>query len=421
MKINHHVVRVRPDRLDVILPEIHVGLYCSAFIKVLCIPDDVTSPEIVITTPSGASFRINIGSDGSAYIEPGMLDKSGEGSYHIWAVDSHANQTPLGSGTISIASYPDGARSSGASPSVVPVSAVLDANGVARQLIAVQDETGTWTLTVGSVVNNASIVDPSMLPEDATEADSMAALKAKVNAIKAALKVSVIAFALALHAVCGAATLNELSGTNVVYTVSETDAAISNAITSTVDRAYVEGLGITGGNGGTDGQAVTNIVNGITSDVLRTSDLSEFSAFGILPPGRVAEAASTFRAINEAKNRAETDPTVPSWAKAENPPDGMTPNAAVLTNGTLKTKSGTAITAAHVGAGSATDTQTALSYASGVYNYMNANTNAWLSGTNYVVGSAASTRHKFAFEDGMDLTTVPCSMSLFENRDGTKR
>lgn len=41
---------------------------------------------------------------------------------------------------------------------------------------------------------------------------------------------------------------------------------------------------------------------------------------------------------------------VPAWAKQPNPPESMTDNAAVLTNGTLQTKGGNAITAANVGA-----------------------------------------------------------------------
>ena len=63
--------------------------------------------------------------------------------------------------------------------------------------------------------------------------------------------------------------------------------------------------------------------------------------------------------------------------------------------------------------------QEALAYASGVYNYMHADENAWFSGTNYVFGADAASRHKFVFEDGMDLGTVPCSMALVEKRTFT--
>ena len=65
--------------------------------------------------------------------------------------------------------------------------------------------------------------------------------------------------------------------------------------------------------------------------------------------------------------------------------------------------------------------QEALAYASGVYNYMHADENAWFSGTNYVFGADAASRHKFVFEDGMDLGTVPCSMALIEKRDGVNQ
>ena len=62
----------------------------------------------------------------------------------------------------------------------------------------------------------------------------------------------------------------------------------------------------------------------------------------------------------------------------------------------------------------------ALLYSSGVYQYMIGNTNAWFSGTNYVVTADGTTRTRFAWEDGMDAGTVPCSMALWENRDGQK-
>ena len=47
----------------------------------------------------------------------------------------------------------------------------------------------------------------------------------------------------------------------------------------------------------------------------------------------------------------ETDPTVPAWAKQPNPPEGMTDNALVLTNGAVKTANGSkTVGAADVGA-----------------------------------------------------------------------
>lgn len=63
----------------------------------------------------------------------------------------------------------------------------------------------------------------------------------------------------------------------------------------------------------------------------------------------------------------------------------------------------------------------ALSYSASIYQYMTGNTNAWFAGTNYVVTADGTTRTKFAWEDGMDGATVPCSMSLWEIRDGVRQ
>ena len=55
------------------------------------------------------------------------------------------------------------------------------------------------------------------------------------------------------------------------------------------------------------------------------------------------------------------------------------------------------------------------------YNFMTGGrTNCWWSGTNYTFGADAATRHKFAWEPGMDAATVPCSMALYEIRDGVR-
>ena len=68
------------------------------------------------------------------------------------------------------------------------------------------------------------------------------------------------------------------------------------------------------------------------------------------------------------------------------------------------------------------DVQSAYAWSQNIYRYMTANTNAWFAGTNYVTNAEqAAQRHKFAFEDGMDLATVPCSMALWEIRDGVRQ
>ena len=61
-------------------------------------------------------------------------------------------------------------------------------------------------------------------------------------------------------------------------------------------------------------------------------------------------------------------------------------------------------------------------WSSAVYNFMTGGrTNCWFSGTNYVFGTDAAARTRFAWEDGMDAATVPCSMALWEIRDGERQ
>lgn len=61
----------------------------------------------------------------------------------------------------------------------------------------------------------------------------------------------------------------------------------------------------------------------------------------------------------------------------------------------------------------------ALAYSRATYDFQRGNTNAWFSGTNYVFGADATNKTTFAFEPGMDLATMPCSLALMELRDGT--
>ena len=108
---------------------------------------------------------------------------------------------------------------------------------------------------------------------------------------------------------------------------------------------------------------------------------------------------------------------------------GCDTNTVVLTNGTLRTLGGKKIKPTDVGAldeSSLTpikeDIKSAYAWSQNIYRYMTANTNAWFAGTNYVTNAEqAAQRHKFAFEDGMDLATVPCSMALWEIRDGVRQ
>ena len=61
-------------------------------------------------------------------------------------------------------------------------------------------------------------------------------------------------------------------------------------------------------------------------------------------------------------------------------------------------------------------------WSSATFNFMTGGrTNCWFSGTNYVFGTDAAARTRFAWEYGMDAATVPCSMALWEIRDGVRQ
>lgn len=66
----------------------------------------------------------------------------------------------------------------------------------------------------------------------------------------------------------------------------------------------------------------------------------------ISPTNKIGEVVADSGAV-----MTETDPTVPPWAKQPNPPEGMTDNAIVFTNGAVKTVNGLkTIGAADIGA-----------------------------------------------------------------------
>jgi len=121
--------------------------------------------------------------------------------------------------------------------------------------------------------------------------------------------------------------------------------------------------------------------------------------------------------------------TFPDWVKQENPPESMPDHGLVLTNGAVKTKSGTAITAAQVGAVStaqftpvSTAANNALAYGQGIYQYMHANTNAWFEGTNYNVDVAQSlNKVKYSPEAWENVAYTPCSLQLYEIRNGSRQ
>lgn len=175
------------------------------------------------------------------------------------------------------------------------------------------------------------------------------------------------------------------------YTKVEADRAIGDAITSTVTKSYVEALGISGGGGG----GAVNSVNGMSGDVL-------------LSAGDIPSTASHFdyvsQDIDELYGQAEA-----AYYSAEG------------ANAAAADALGRASNAEDAAQRAQDAADEGLAYSRGVYQFMHANTNAWFAGTNYVLGADASARQHFQFEPGMDLATVPCSMSLMERRDGQKQ
>lgn len=104
---------------------------------------------------------------------------------------------------------------------------------------------------------------------------------------------------------------------------------------------------------------------------------------------------------------SESDPAFTAWLAAD-PLDGF-----ATTEEVDKVKS-----SANEAKATANE---AKAYSVATYNFMNGNTNAWFAGTNYVFGADATNKHHFAFEDGMDIPSMPCSMALWENRDGIRQ
>ena len=140
-------------------------------------------------------------------------------------------------------------------------------------------------------------------------------------------------------------------------------------------------------------------------------------------------------------------PTVPSWAQSPNKPtytpdevgaytkeevDGLVADA-----GKVKTVAGqepdasgnVSLSPSTIGAATQEEVNAAMTaandanvWSSATFNFMTGGrTNCWFSGTNYVFGTDAAARTRFAWEDGMDAATLPCSMALWEIRDGVRQ
>ena len=160
---------------------------------------------------------------------------------------------------------------------------------------------------------------------------------------------------------------------------------VKGIVTNTVDKAYVEGLGISSVE-----ESDINRKYAKNADYsVRSSDANHAS---------IADSANSAGFADEAQRASAIS-------------DG---------NGNRFTYSDIYDMSSSVGEMSA-DIQSAYAWSQNVYRYMTANTNAWFTGTNYVTNAQqAALRHKFAFEAGMDLSVVPCSMALWEIRDGER-
>ncbi len=159
---------------------------------------------------------------------------------------------------------------------------------------------------------------------------------------------------------------------------------VRGIVTNTVDKAYVEGLGISSQEQDPTWQTDKDLL-GVTERPDGTLGV-EYSA-----TARYASTASSAELANfayGASSISDENGDAHSWSEI----DGLS-----------------------------SDVQSAYAWSQNVYRYMTANTNAWFAGTNYVTNAQqAALRHKFAFEAGMDLSVVPCSMALWEIRDGEK-
>ena len=400
--IVHTIVRLRPDRLDIPLQKVTVGLFGSAHLMVVGIPEDVTETRISLTSPSDSAFEVDVGKGGKAYVEPGMLDLAGEGTYHVWATDAHGNPTPLGSGTLTVLPYPMSVPGS-VRTAAIPVSSVMDENGTSRRLLAVKDQLGNWTLTVGDVVESSyKLVDPTKLPEDAADGDSMAVLKAKINAIKSAMKASCIAVAASLPLLCGAATLNEISGTNEVYTAAETDARIDAAVSNAVKDAVVLAETDPVWEAEKSGYATKADIPimAIESNRVNVASLSDTTS-------ALSDSISTLS--TNVYTKAETDAAIAAATPAETDPVWEAE------------KSGYA-TAAGLAALEA-EARPAINGYSRLYSFVSGATNANFVVTNYqLTAEADAARVHFDPSDpDLDISTVPASLRIEDASSGTNR
>lgn len=285
MKLKHGYWQIRPQELDQILPKVTIARFGAAIIEYHDVPLDVTNVRLIVQT-KGDAFQVE-GKDGVFRIAPGMLNEAGRYSCYVLATDEHGDQVPLARGAVEVVEMK---MESSATVSAMPVSYVMDASGTARQLLAVQDETGEWTLTVGKVCTPFKLgIDPTELPNNLEGADSMGKVKAAVNAISKVLAGSALALAACVCFPVYGTMLDDLSGEDEIYTAPEVDAVVDakvaekiivnekavedrmKAADERVDASIAEFAGKFVMKESEDPQAITGNVNFVSKDVRSNS------------------------------------------------------------------------------------------------------------------------------------------------------
>ena len=219
---------------------------------------------------------------------------------------------------------------------------------------------------------------------------------------------------------------------------------VTGIISNTVDKAYVESLGISGGGGagGTNTNDVKAIVEPMLQDATNGVASSTVKLLPAAPTGsgrRVDEMLVFPEGFRVGSNEDGYGP----YAFEFYGNDYLNAYAPIFCWSDLYVNNSPAITVEHVVEPSAqaeqgqaadakatgealdavrTSANDANIWSMATYNFMTGGrTNCWFSGTNYVFGADAATRTRFSWEDGMDAATVPCSMALWEIRDGARK
>lgn len=185
---------------------------------------------------------------------------------------------------------------------------------------------------------------------------------------------------------------------------------VKEIVTNTVTKAFVEDLGISGGGGSSVEVDKSLAIKGAAAESQTVGRiLSELNNEIVQARNFAAQASSKADQVNvKATNALE---------RAE-----AAISSAIILDRDFSTVNGKADNAFNLANQSKDTASEALSYAAGVYQFMHANTNAWFEGTNYNVNAEQSIRKvKYSPEDWEDVAFTPCSLQLYEIRDGERK